>query len=116
MSNPIIPNEDREEILYEIVGETDDGQYKIKFTNTKFNDIVLSIYGIQFIEGEDEANMKFDYDIHEGNVTDSDFEEFKQLMGDFILQAIEYGIKNNDLVYTGGTDENRTDNPEQFGV
>lgn len=112
----IIPNESREEILYEIKGYTDDGQHKIKFTNTKFNDIILSIYGIQFIEEDDHANMKFDYDIHEGTVSDEDAEEFKQLLGDFILQAIEAGIKNNDLVYTGGVDENRTDDSEQFGV
>lgn len=112
----IVPNEEREEILHEIVGTTDDGQYKIKFTNTNFNDIILSIYGIQFIEEDEHANMKFDYDIHEGTVSDEDAEEFKQLMGDFILQAIVAGIQNNDLVYTGGVDENRTNDFEQFGV
>lgn len=112
----IIPNEEREEILYEIVGQTDRGDYKIKFTNTKFDDIILSIYGIEFIEEDDQANMRFNYDVHEGTVSNEDAEEFKQLMGDFILQAIEAGIKNNDLVYSGGVDENRTDNPEQFGV
>lgn len=112
----IIPNENGEEILYELVGTTDSGNYKIKFTNTKFNDIILSIYGIEFIENDDQANMKFDYDIHEGEISDEDAEEFKQLMGDFILQTIQVGLKNNDLVYTGGVDENRTDDPEQFGV
>jgi hypothetical protein len=103
-------------IEHEIVGETEAGEYKFKFTNTDFNDIILSIGGIEFIEGDDEANMKFDYDIYEGSVPEERSEEFKNLLGDFIIQSIEQGIKNNDLIYTGGVDENRTDNFEQFGV
>lgn len=103
-------------IEHDIVGVTESGEYKIKFTNTEFNDIILTIGGIEFIEGDDEANMKFDYDIHEGVVPDGKLDEFRTLMGDFIIQAIEDGIKNNDLVYTGGTDENRTNDPEQPGV
>lgn len=104
------------EIEYEIVGHLPNGQNKLKFTNTDFNDIILSIGGIEFIEGDDEANMKFDYDIYEGSVPEERSEEFKNLLGDFIIQSIEQGIKNNDLIYTGGVDENRTDNFEQFGV
>lgn len=103
-------------IEHDIVGVTASGEYKIKFTNTEFNDIILTIGGIEFIENDDDANMKFDYDIHEGVVPDDKLDEFRTLMGDFIIQAIEEGIKNNDLVYTGGTDENRTNDPEQSGV
>lgn len=112
MTNPNIinPNLDRPTIEYEIVGLEDhndqDGHYKIKFTNTEFDDIIVSIYGVSFEEREDEALMKFDYDILEGNVANEDVEKFKQLLGDFILQVIEAGIKTNSLVYKGGVDEN----------
>lgn len=103
-------------IEYDVVGTTDAGEYKIKFTNSNFNDIILSIYGIEFIEGDEEANMRFNYDIHEGEVPDNKFEEFRTLMGDFIVQAITEGLERNDLVYHGGVDENRTDNPEQSNI
>lgn len=103
-------------INYNVVGETEDGQIKINFTDSEFSDIILSIGGIEFIEGDDEANMKFDYNIHEGVVPEDRFEEFRALMGDFIIQAIEEGIKRNDLIYTGGTDENRNNNTEQSDI
>ena len=108
--NIITPNLDRSIIEYEIVGvqgnNDEGGQYKIKFTNTEFHDIIVSIYGVSFEEHEDEAIMKFDYDILEGKVADEDAEKFKQLLGDFILQSIEAGLKTNSLVYKGGVDEN----------
>jgi hypothetical protein len=99
------PNIDRPIIDFKIVGEID-GQYKIKFTNTEFDDIIVSIRGVSFEEREDEAVMKFDYDIHEGKVPEEDLIKFKQLLGDFILQGIEAGLKTNSVVYKGGVDEN----------
>ncbi len=112
MKNPDIiePNQDRPKIEYEIVGlqSSDDegGQYKIKFTNTEFDDIIVCIYGVSFDEREDDAIMKFDYDIIEGEVANEDAGKFKQLLGDFILQCLEEQIKTNSVVYTGGVDEN----------
>lgn len=103
-------------IEHDIVGVTDDGQYKIKFTNTDFSDIILSIGGIEFIEGDDNANMSFNYDIHEGTVPEDRMEEFKTLMGDFLVQAITEGLEKNELVYHGGIDENRTNDTEQSGI
>ena len=104
----IEPNQDRPTIEYEIVGlqshNDEGGQYKIKFTNTEFDDIIVCIYGVSFEEHEDEAVMKFDYDILEGKVAESDMGKFKQLLGDFILQGIEAGLKTNSIVYTGGVD------------
>jgi hypothetical protein len=103
-------------IEHNIVGVTDAGEYKIKFTNTNFSDIILSIYGVEFIEGDDNANMSFNYDIHEGTVPDDRMEEFKTLMGDFLVQAITEGLEKNELVYHGGIDENRTNDTEQSGI
>ena len=111
MTNPniVTPNLDRPKIEYEIVGiqsnDDESGQYKIKFTNTEFDDIIVSIYGVSFEEHEDEAIMKFDYDILEGEVANENAEKFKQLLGDFILQCMEEQIKTNSLVYKGGVDE-----------
>lgn len=105
-------NTDREEILFEDVGTTDDGFIKIKFTNTEFNDIIFNIGKVWFDE-QDEAILHFDYDLHEGEVPDDKLDEFRQLLGDFILQAIVRGLDKNDLVYGGGVDENRNNDTEQ---
>jgi len=104
------------EIKYELVSTREDGQYVFKFIDRGFDDVELCIYGVEFIENDDDANMKFDYDIHAGEVPEDKLDEFKTLMGDFLIQAIEEGIKNNNLVYTGGTDENRTNDTEQPNI
>ena len=104
------------EIKYEIVGTRNDGQHIFKFVDHGFDDVELCVYGIEFVEDGDQMNMKFDYDIETGAVPDDRLEEFKTLMGDFLVQSIEHGLKNNNLVYTGGTNENRTNNTEQLGV
>ena len=31
-------------------------------------------------------------------------------MGDFIMQLLDRGVEENNLVYTGGTDDNRETN------
>ena len=103
-------------INYELVGAREDGQYIFKFIDEGFDDVHLCIYGVEFLEEGDEAHMKFDYDIHEGTIEADKFEEFKTLMGDFLIQAIEEGIKKNEITYTGGVDENRDNDSEQFGV
>ena len=103
-------------IQYELTGDDGNGQYKFKFINEGFDDIELSVYGIEFIENDDNANMKFNYDIHEGTVPTEELEKFEHLVGDFLIQVIEEGIKKHEITYTGGVDENRTDDPEQLGV
>lgn len=108
-------NPDRDEITFQDCGTAEDGSIKIKFTNTEFNDIIFNIGKVWF-DGEDEAILHFDYDIHEGTVPEDKLDDFRQLLGDFILQAIVRGLEKNDLIYSGGVDENRTDDTEQPGV
>ena len=43
-------------------------------------------------------------------------EELDKQVGDLVLQMIVTGLENNDLIYTGGTDENRNQNTEQFNL
>lgn len=85
----------------EIVGVTEAGEYKIKFTNTNFDDIIFSIGKVSF-EEKDPPILHFDYDIHEGTVPDQNIGEFKRVMGDYIIQSIARGIKDNSLIYSGG--------------
>lgn len=108
-------NPDRDEITFKDCGTTEDGFMKIKFTNTDFNDIIFNIGKVWFDE-EQEGLLHFEHNIHEGVVPDDKSDEFHQLLGDFILQAIVRGLEKNDLIYSGGVDENRTDDTEQPGL
>ena len=104
-------------IQHELVGSSESGEYYIRITNKpEFSHITFTLGGVKFIEGDDEANLQFEYDVIEGAIPEGREEQFKQLLGDFVVQAIEEGIKNNNLVYKGGVDEDRTNNIEQPGT
>ena len=81
-------------------------QYSIKYTDGKFVDVKILMGGIKFHEENDNCTLKYNYDIIEGKIEDSDKKEFDTLIGDTIMQMLDDGIKKNDLVYAGGVDEN----------
>ena len=117
MTNDILdPRVGLGEIEYEIVGTTESGEYKIKFTSGEFNDIIFNVYGLNFEERDDDAVMHWQYDIHEGTVAEDRKKDFEQEVGDWIIQTIEKSLANNSLIFKGGTDENRTDDTEQPGI
>ena len=94
-------------LQHDIVGTTKDGSEKIKFTNNKFSDIIFSLGKVYFSEDEvGDPKLNFHYDIHMHSV-DSDFnkKEFEDMLALFIVERIRLGIEQNDLIYTGGTDE-----------
>jgi len=95
------------EILHEEVGTLPNGAIKIKFTNTDFNDIILSIGKVSFEDqGEGGSVLHYEYDVLEHK---KDFvkEDLDKLVGDFVMQSIMKGLEKNDLIYTGGIDDNR---------
>ena len=92
--------------------------HKLKYKKEPFgnNEFVLSLEGhkysnIAFTLGkvsfnEDNLTLKYNYDIIENNCAEFDKAEFEHIVGDLIIQIIEEGVQKNDLVYTGGVDEN----------
>ena len=86
-------------IEFEIVGYLPSGQSKLKFTNTIFDDIIITLGKVSF----DEGILHYDYNVIEHS---SDFvkKDLDQKVGDLIMQMLEDGIRDNDLVYTGGID------------
>ena len=67
---------------------------------------------------EDEANdtlhLRFEYDILDYNDKGlTDKAPFEQYIGDILQELIHEGIARNNLTYTGGVDENRTEDSEQ---
>ena len=96
------------EIQFEVVGVTEDGTNKIKFTNTQYDSIIFTIGKVSFEEDGDEAIMHYNYDVveHDTELDPDQKKEFDKLVGEYLVQSIERGIKNEDLIFVGGTDAN----------
>lgn len=100
---------------HRVLESKSDGIHAIQFTDGPFNGIIFNYGKVEFPESDKEGDttkLSFEYDVH-GGLEEYDKEEFEQYLGDFLVQLIMYGIKNNDIAYTGGIDDNNTNNLEQ---
>lgn len=97
-------------IEFEEVGTLPNGQVKLKFTNTSHDDIIFVLGKVSFEEqGEAGLVLHYEYDVVE-HTKQYEKNDLDKLMGDFIMQMLDQGVKENNLVYTGGTDDNREAN------
>jgi hypothetical protein len=87
-------------------------EYALELLEHKFSGITFKYGKVELLEAEDNLTLKFDYDIIENKHSDlneipeAQEKEFKQTLGDLLVQMMHDGVKNNDLIYTGGVDEN----------
>ena len=97
-----------------VLSESTNGFYHIKFTNEQYSDIIIKFGEISFDDQGDECIMHFDYDIikNPNNIDIND--DFKQYIGDVILEMIQQQLENNEVIYTGGIDDNRINDIEQL--
>jgi hypothetical protein len=98
-------------LLHKIQYETEPygtNQYSIEYTNGKYAGIKIVLGAVKLEENQkqDNCTLKYNYDIIEGIVEDSDKKEFDNYIGDTLMQMLSDGVKNNDLIYSGGVDEN----------
>lgn len=94
-------------LLHRIQYETEPygtNQYSITLTEGKFAGVKYVLGKTELIEGKDNLTLKYHYDIIESKIEDSDVKEFETLIGDVLMQMLSDGVKNNDLVYSGGVD------------
>ena len=96
---------------YELLEETQDGKILIKLTSGDFSGIIFSYGGVSFEDMGDHAVMHFDYDVV--NSESYDKEAFGKYVGDILMDIISEQLAKNEIVYTGGIDENRTTDPKQ---
>jgi 3-oxoacyl-ACP reductase-like protein len=91
------------------------GQTAIKLTEEPYSGIIFNYDRVEFVPDDenDKLHIKFEYDIVNDNGVKYVKEELETYLGDFLQELIMYGILNNDLIYTGGVDENRTKDSEQ---
>jgi len=94
-------------LLHKIQYETEPygtNQYSVTLTEGKFAGVKYVLGKTELIEGKDNLTLKYHYDIIESKVEDSDVKEFETFIGDVLMQMLSDGVKNNDLVYSGGVD------------
>ena len=78
--------------------------YSIQYNDGKYAGVKIVLGRVKLVENpeKDNCTLKYHYDIIEGKVEDK--KEFDTYIGDTLMQMLDDGVKNNDLVYMGGTD------------
>lgn len=87
------------------------GKSAIMLLNNQFEGILVVLGRVAFHEESDSLRMSFDYDVVDDNDVVYIKEELETELGDCIMDMIQAGLEKNDLVYTGGIDDNRENDP-----
>lgn len=85
--------------------------YAIKLHETPYSGIIISYGKVSFNEDEenDKLCIAFEYDLIEDNDQEYDLKEFENYIGELLQEMIAFEMTRNNLIFTGGTDENRKD-------
>jgi len=101
-------------VRYEVSKDTtQDGYYMVAIRDydSEFNGVVFNFGAVEFPD-EDQPVLRFDYNIIEGDVKVDRKVYFEQTIGDILVELIEQALQKQELIYRGGTDESRDNNPE----
>lgn len=95
---------------YELLDEDYNGNQLIKLTSNEYSGIIYTYGRVRLLEEDDQLRVQFEFDIHENPVGFVDRDKFRNHIGDILIDLLEENLLKNNVVYTGGTDENRTTN------
>ena len=99
---------------YELLDEDYNGNQLIQLTSKEYSGIIYTYGRVRLLEEDEQLRVQFEFDIHENPVGFVDRDKFRNHIGDILIDLLEENLLKNNVVYTGGTDENRTTNSEQF--
>lgn len=96
-------------IDHKIVETTIDGnkKYAVQLLEPPYTGVIIS-YGKVSLDEDDAADVlrvKFEYDVIEDNDVDYDLTEFEHHLGDLLQELIKFELSRNNLVFTGGANE-----------
>ena len=84
----------------------------LKLTSGPYRGIIFSYGKVKFDEQEDgSCKLSFEYDVHENHMEYIQ-EEFEFYIGELLQFIIMDQLQKNEVVYTGGIDENRNKDSE----
>jgi len=93
---------------YTLLDDDVDGLYKILLTDGKYKGIIYTYGRVRLLEEDNVLRVQFEYNIEDNPGGQVNAAEFRQHIGDILIDMLEEGLLKNNLVYTGGVDENRT--------
>lgn len=88
-----------------VLSEQTDGQHHIEFICGEYCGVIFRLGAVSF-SPDDECTMSYDYDILHQPHENFSIDNFEQHVGDIIVELIKKQLEDNDLIYTGGIDEN----------
>lgn len=88
------------------------GEERIKLTEGSYAGIIFSYGKVTFVEQGDTCKMHFEYDVHDDANIPYVKEELEQYLGSMLQFIIMEQLQKNEIIYTGGVDENRTTDSE----
>jgi len=91
---------------YQLTDQQSNGFDIVELTSPEYSGILYTYGGVRLIEEDETLRVKFDYDVIVDNGVDTKSQEFRNHIGDILMELIEQGAMNNNLTYTGGTDAN----------
>lgn len=93
------------------------GLQALKLTEEPYKGIMFTFGKVSFDEREDgHMTCNFEYNIIDDCDKDIDMGEFEGYISRILEALIKQGIQENSLVYTGGVDENRTEDSNESGI
>ena len=86
------------------------GNDAIMFEEGPYQGVTFSYGKIEFPndgepDGDGQVHMKFEYEILSDISEEYDIKEFEGYIGDYLLDLIAEQISKNEVVYSGGVDE-----------
>ena len=100
----------------QVIEHKENGYQAIRITGDPFAGIVYSYGKVSLDPDEENGQLKihFEYEILDYNEKAlTDTKPFEQYIGDILQELIHLGIQENSLTYTGGVDENRTEDSNE---
>ena len=93
------------------------GLQAIKLLEEPFSGIIYTYGKVELKEDKenDILRINFEYDILENSNPNLDLNQFEKYIGDILTELIHIGVRENNISYTGGVDENRTEDSVNSG-
>ena len=100
---------------YVVVKSKVDNHDAIRLTAEPYSGIIYSYGVVSFTPDYENETLRlhFEYEIHDNASKEFDKTIFENYIGDILQDLIHEGIADNILTYTGGVDENRTEDSNE---
>ena len=100
----------------QIMESRSSGMHAIKLLEDPFSGIIFSFGKVDLNESADgeSLHLAFEYEVldYAGRAM-TDMKPFESYIGKLLEEMIHIGVHENSLVYTGGVDENRTEDSSE---